>query len=137
MQRVQKAIELAVKYHNGQYRKEHTDTGCKLPFVVHPIVVMYKVFEWGTVSPVILAAAALHDIIEDTTITESELFDSVGKEVFDIVKELTFNFNSQQNSHNSEQKAEYISTFIDKRFDTLVIKCADRWHNVHDFLRVD
>ena len=55
-----KAIEFAVKAHGGMFRK-----GGSIPYIVHPLEVAASAVGF-TDDPEILAAAVLHDTVEDT-----------------------------------------------------------------------
>ena len=134
MDKVQAAIELAVKWHAGQYRKEHNTAGYKIPFIVHPIQVMKVVFNWGVGTDDNLAAAATHDILEDTDISEGELLDTIGEKSFLIVQELTFHEQAEDPTAKPEQKHKYLQSFATKSVNALVIKLADRACNVQDFI---
>ncbi|MGN1093879.1 MAG: HD domain-containing protein [Candidatus Neoclostridium sp.] len=69
---VDKAIVFAVNAHSGAVRK-----GTKLPYIVHPIEAC-AIAASITDDKEIIAAAVLHDIIEDTDITEEELAGQFG-----------------------------------------------------------
>lgn len=134
MERLQSAIELAVKWHAGQYRKEHKTAGYKIPFIVHPMQVMKVVFDWGAGTEENLAAAATHDILEDTDITNDELLAEIGVRSTQIVQELTFYEQVEDPTARPEQKHKYLQTFATKSVNALVIKLADRACNVQDFI---
>ena len=62
-QRWQRAAKLAAKYHQHQLRKDGAT-----PYICHPIRVALTVRqEFGEDDATLLAAALLHDVIEDTT----------------------------------------------------------------------
>jgi (p)ppGpp synthase/HD superfamily hydrolase len=121
------ALELAIKWHKNQVRKGERN-GYHLPFIVHPISVMKRVWEWGFATPITMDASATHDTKEDTDITWEELMGVIGEEAADIVFELTYTGNSP------EEKAEYLKSFRNKSLEALVIKLADRFQNVKDFM---
>ncbi len=81
---IQRALNTAVQYHNGQFRKDGYT-----PYIVHPIEVMRKVWKWGITNPTILSAALLHDTLEDTSLTQQELRDDFGNDVYILVNELS------------------------------------------------
>jgi hypothetical protein len=62
MATLEKAIELAVRYHAGQKDKEG------LPYITHPLRVMQRV--QGEAAQIV---AVLHDTVEDTELTEADL----------------------------------------------------------------
>jgi (p)ppGpp synthase/HD superfamily hydrolase len=134
MENVQKAIELAVKLHAGQFRKEHNTAGYRIPFIVHPMQVMKLVFDWGCGTPTNLVAAICHDVLEDTGITPEALKTAIGDEAYRIVDELTFHEQGVDPRDKQAQKAAYLKTFTHKSVNALVIKAADRYCNVHDFI---
>ncbi|KJH42736.1 HD domain protein [Dictyocaulus viviparus] len=81
-----KAADFAARRHRNQKRKDLAGT----PYINHPIGVAYiltneaKVFDAIT-----LAAAMLHDTVEDTKTTFVEINEQFGQEVHDIVRECT------------------------------------------------
>ncbi|KHJ94282.1 hypothetical protein OESDEN_05789 [Oesophagostomum dentatum] len=83
---VMKANDFAARRHRFQKRKDLQGT----PYINHPIGVAYiltneaEVYDAAT-----LAAALLHDTVEDTKTTLEEIKEQFGQEVHDIVKECT------------------------------------------------
>ncbi len=75
-----KAIKLAVDAHSGQTRK-----GTDIPYIVHPLETLTIV---GTMTndEHILAAAVLHDVVEDTDITIQNIKDTFGEKVAEYVE---------------------------------------------------
>lgn len=83
---VLKAIKFAAWKHKDQRRK---DAGAS-PYINHPIALASVLQEEGdVVDPVVLAAALLHDTIEDTETTHDELRGQFGDDIADIVLEVT------------------------------------------------
>ncbi len=74
-----KAIVFATEAHSGAFRK-----GGKTPYVVHPMEVA-AIASGMTDDLEVLAAAVLHDVIEDTPTTAEELENEFGKRVADLV----------------------------------------------------
>ena len=68
---INKAIDWAKKYHDGQFRKSGE------PFYTHPLQVAYMVSEYNLKTDVIVASI-LHDIVEDTEVTAGMLVDHFG-----------------------------------------------------------
>ena len=56
------AIDLATGLHAGQRRK-----GLGLPYIAHPCDVCSRLVRWGVKDEIVLAAAMLHDTLEDAT----------------------------------------------------------------------
>lgn len=80
---IKKAYEFANTAHHGQQRKYTRE-----PYIVHPLEVM-EIVQTVTDNEVMLAAALLHDVVEDTAFTLEEIYTEFGKEVADLVNELT------------------------------------------------
>ena len=135
MEKVQKAIELAVKYHAGQYRKEHVNIGSKVPFIVHPMQVMKLVYDWGAGTADNLAAAVCHDLLEDTKVSPEDLMSAVETKAFNLVSLLTNPEKPELSKvEKAKRKAEYLAGFAKLPVDALIIKLADRYCNVYDFI---
>jgi guanosine-3',5'-bis(diphosphate) 3'-pyrophosphohydrolase len=84
--KLERAILLATKFHDGQYR----DGEDGLPYITHPMEVMLNLRHVGGVADVdMLCAAILHDTLEETELTVSKLRKEVGKRVAELVIELT------------------------------------------------
>jgi guanosine-3',5'-bis(diphosphate) 3'-pyrophosphohydrolase len=80
-----KAASFAARYHQNQMRKDG-----KTPYIAHPFRVAMTVRDvFGVDDPVALAAALLHDVIEDTTADYDDLDREFGSEVARVVASLT------------------------------------------------
>src|SRR5687768_7134642 len=77
-----RALEFALTVHADQKRASGD------PYVIHPIAVAEIVAEWGLGSDVV-AAALLHDVIEDTPTTSKQLEHEFGPKITELVKGLT------------------------------------------------
>ena len=80
---VQRALEFATLAHGVQKRKY---TGA--PYIVHPIEVM-EIVKTVPHDDEMLAAALLHDVVEDTDVTIEEIVDAFGDDVASLVADLT------------------------------------------------
>jgi len=126
---VRTAIDLAHKLHAGQRRK-----GFGLPYIVHPCDVFVRLVKWGMEDDIMLSAAMLHDAIEDCPGTTAEkLAALVGWPVANLVEELTYD----GPLNNASAKARWLETFRDKSGNSLIVKLADRYCNVRDFMLTD
>lgn len=77
------AYALAEKYHAGQMYGDH-------PYMYHLNAVVDSIKKkWGDGNRALLAVAVLHDILEDTELTEEELKKAVGKDVTKFVVALS------------------------------------------------
>lgn len=76
-----RAISFAGRSHLGQMRKDG-----ETPYFAHPVRVMTILLtEFGVTDPEVLAAAALHDTIEDTTTDRDDLIERFGPRVAEYV----------------------------------------------------
>ncbi len=83
---VLKAATFAAHKHRDQRRKDAKAT----PYINHPLALAQALCEEGAVDdPIVLAAALLHDTIEDTETTYDELRGQFGARIADIVIEVT------------------------------------------------
>ena len=83
MELVSEAIAFAVKAHDGMRRKKS-----EAPYILHPMEAAVIV---GTISEDqnLIAAAALHDVVEDANITIDEIEEKFGKRVRELVESET------------------------------------------------
>jgi (p)ppGpp synthase/HD superfamily hydrolase len=119
---LERAIELAVSCHAGQYRK-HAIGGQRLPYIAHAIEVMRTVWGWGAAEPIIMTAAVLHDIFEESDVTMRQLEKEFGAEVAQLVRELT-------HDPQEGEKYEYLKRFSTASVPALAVKLADRYCNI-------
>lgn len=82
------AVKVAKDWHDGQLRKYSLT-----PYIEHPLSVMRMVSKFTSDSEV-LAAAVLHDVLEDTECGPEEIADLFGENVLRIVQELTDRYTS-------------------------------------------
>ncbi len=76
---IRKAADFAAKAHENVFRK-----GSSLPYIIHPREVA-AIAAVMTGDPEVIAAAYLHDVIEDAGVTYDELQERFGKRVADLV----------------------------------------------------
>ena len=83
---IEKALAFATEKHKNHTRADEE----KSPYIVHPIAVKHILSEVGGVEDVeVLAAALLHDTLEDTPTTREELIENFGKRVCSLVEEVS------------------------------------------------
>jgi guanosine-3',5'-bis(diphosphate) 3'-pyrophosphohydrolase len=81
-----KACQFASEKHKEQRRKNKLGT----PYINHPLEVANYISEVGKIYDVVpLVSAVLHDTVEDTDTTYEELVTVFGKEIADVVMEVT------------------------------------------------
>jgi guanosine-3',5'-bis(diphosphate) 3'-pyrophosphohydrolase len=79
---VERAFEFSESAHRGQFRKSGE------PFITHPLAVASILSEWRLDAEG-LAAALLHDVMEDTSVTRGEIETTFGRPVAAIVDGLS------------------------------------------------
>ncbi len=115
---VNAALEFAMEKHKGQFRKDE-----EAPYVIHPVrTCVMLASEMGVTSPEVLAAALLHDTMEDCSVREEKIRDTFGPKVASLVKELSENF------YTSEE--EHLAHLRDSSEDAKMLKVADRIDNL-------
>lgn len=122
---INKAFQYAYDGHNGQNRKSGE------PYITHPLHVAIYLCELNFDKETI-AAALLHDLIEDTEISYEDLKKEFGEEVADIVDGVT-KLDKIKYSSNEEAKADAIRKMViamSKDIRVLILKLADRLHNI-------
>jgi guanosine-3',5'-bis(diphosphate) 3'-pyrophosphohydrolase len=122
---LKKAYVFAARAHKGQVRRSGE------PYLSHPLEVA-KMLSDMKLDCVTLAAALLHDVLEDTDVTAKDLQKNFGKEIADLVEGVTKISMVQEVSPETRQ-AESIRKIILAMTDDLrviFIKLADRVHNL-------
>lgn len=121
-----KAANFAADKHRGQLRKEAESTA----YINHPLQVARILAEEGGVSdPEIIAAALLHDTIEDTETTQSELAAHFGVRVASMVAEVT---DDKSILDKDERKRMQVVNAPSKSPGAALVKLADKTSNVRD-----
>jgi len=124
-QLILKAAHFAAQKHRGQKRKDKDIS----PYINHPISVAKIISEIGNVEdPEVLAAALLHDTIEDTETTVDELIDNFGERVCSLVQEVT----DDKTLPKLERKQRQIDHAKEISGDAAIIKLGDKIANVTD-----
>lgn len=122
---VKKAFECCVKAHKGQKRYSHED------YYIHPYNVAKIIVSLGMDSQSI-AAALLHDVVEDTDVTVDEIKDNFGSDVALLVDGVTkigrLNFSTKEQQQAESLRKMLIAMGRDIR--VIIIKLADRLHNM-------
>jgi len=122
---IRKAFDLALDAHKDQRRK----TG--EPYIFHPIEVAKIVANEIGLGATSIAAALLHDVIEDSHYTYEDIEKGFGKKIADIVEGLTkiSNINHKKISIQTETYRKLLMTLAED-FRVILIKIADRLHNM-------
>jgi len=120
-----KALNLALKRHEGQNRKSGE------PYIIHPVAVADTLLNLG-IRYTAVAAALLHDVLEDTATSEKEIKEEFGEEILGLVKGVTKLSDYKFKSKQQEQAENFMRMFLAMSKDphVLIIKLADRLHNM-------
>lgn len=120
-----RAADFAARKHIAQRRKGAD----RRPYINHPVAVATLLAEVGGVTDArILAAALLHDTIEDTETSPAELASEFGTDISAMVLEVT----DDKNLPAAERKSLQIQHASSLSHAARLIKLADKTSNVHD-----
>ncbi|PWK83531.1 RelA/SpoT family protein [Fulvimonas soli] len=123
--RVLRAYEVGARAHEGQARKSGE------PYITHPVAVAGILAELGLDAETIIAAI-LHDTLEDTALSRTELASEFGETVAELVDGVTkldkMRFSSRQEADAESFRKMLLAMARDLR--VILIKLADRLHNM-------
>ena len=128
------AIEFAAQRHLGQFRKGERNT----PYINHPIEVVGLLVRYREHDAVLLKAAVLHDVIEDTAKTQDEIQalaqtieEKFGRAVLEVVREVS----DDKNLPFLERKRLQVKNTPDLSREAKKIKIADKICNISDMMK--
>ena len=122
---VEKAYELAKSAHGDQRRKSGE------PYIIHPLSVAIILAELEMDKETIIAGI-LHDVVEDTGVTDEQIEEEFGNEVASLVDGVTKLTQLNYSQDKIEVQAENLRKMfiaMAKDIRVVVIKLADRLHN--------
>ncbi|MCI9162386.1 MAG: bifunctional (p)ppGpp synthetase/guanosine-3',5'-bis(diphosphate) 3'-pyrophosphohydrolase [Lachnospiraceae bacterium] len=117
---IQEAARFATKAHEGMLRK-----GGKMPYIYHPLEVALLVSRM-TKDEEVIAAGYLHDVLEDTAVTEEELEQAFGRRVLELVKAET----EDKSLTWEERKAHTIRHLEEAPYEVKLLTLADKLSNI-------
>ncbi len=132
---IQKAYRIAYDAHKGQARKSGE------PYIIHPLCVAIILADLELDKETIVAGL-LHDVVEDTIMTDDEIKEEFGQDVALLVDGVTklekLNFhgehgNQDRDAEKLERQAENLRKMflaMAKDIRVILIKLADRLHNM-------
>ncbi len=130
MQDIEYAIEMATKAHKGQKRKSGA------AYITHPISVASILVDWGMDIDTVVAGI-LHDTVEDTPITLTDIENNFGYDVAFLVDGVTkisqARAGMQDLSNYLPQTTDNLSKLliaVGQDVRVIIIKLADRLHNL-------
>jgi GTP pyrophosphokinase len=123
---IRKAFDIAVDAHSKQRRK----TG--EPYIFHPIAVAKIVAKEIGLGAVSIAAALLHDVVEDTHYTLEDIQKQFGETIARIVDGLTkiSRLNKEQDASIQAENFRKMLLTLNDDVRVILIKIADRLHNM-------
>lgn len=128
---IERALRVAALAHQGQTRK-----ASDLPYFLHPAAVALILSRCGFESDEILAAAILHDVLEDTEWTPASLAEEFPLDVVRIVEGA-----SEQKADSTGEsrpwavrKAEHVEAIESAGFEVAAVVLADKLHNLTSML---
>lgn len=124
---IRQAADYAAKAHAGQTRR-----GSGTPYFSHVEAVAHRVQELcarGQADPAMVAAAYLHDTMEDCGTTHAELAENFGTDVADLVAELT---NDDAQKRRMGKEAYMVQKLSRLTPRALTIKLCDTLSNISD-----
>ncbi|MBL8517194.1 MAG: bifunctional (p)ppGpp synthetase/guanosine-3',5'-bis(diphosphate) 3'-pyrophosphohydrolase [Betaproteobacteria bacterium] len=125
IERVELAFSVAQSAHDGQFRKSGE------PYVTHPLAVARILAGWH-LDATALIAALLHDVVEDTPTTKTEIAKQFGKAVANLVDGVSkidkLQFETVEQAQAENFRKMLLAMARDVR--VILIKLADRLHNM-------
>jgi len=123
--RVREAYDAAEAAHKGQKRRSGE------PYITHPVAVA-DILADLRMDGATLAAAILHDVVEDTGVSGEQIAERFGSEIADIVDGVTkldqIQFKSRKEAQAESFRKMLLAMVRDIR--VIMVKLADRVHNM-------
>ncbi len=118
------AISFAARAHEGHLRKDG-----KTPYAAHPMRVMaILALEFGVTDREVLAAAVLHDVIEDTRSDHDDLSECFGRRVADYVAALS----KDKRLPEEVREREFLRQLVAAPLEVKLCKLGDEYDNLSD-----
>ncbi len=126
-----RAIVFAVKAHAGTERR-----GKGFPYIVHPLEAM-EIVSTITADQELLAAAVLHDTVEDTEVTEEQIRKEFGDRVASIVASESDTFEEGVKEEDSwhVRKQSAIERLASASMDAKIVALGDKLSNMRAIAR--
>jgi (p)ppGpp synthase/HD superfamily hydrolase len=123
---IERAASFAAEAHNGQVRKFGGGD-----YIIHPERVAGRVAELDGVTETMIIAAWLHDVVEDTPVTAETVASEFGREVAELVLELT-KVGEGEGLSRAEKHAANLEALAHISNPAKRIKMCDRIDNLND-----
>lgn len=122
---IDKAARIASEAHEGQRRVDGP------PYISHPATVALMLAKHGF-SDVVVAAALVHDVLEDTKYPAAQLEEELGEEVLKIVRAVS----EDKNLSWKERKVAYLKSLREGPEGARAVSVADKIHNLTSLLAI-
>jgi GTP pyrophosphokinase len=132
LSQIESAYHFSEAAHQGQFRRSGE------PYITHPLAVANILAQWH-LDPQALTAALLHDVMEDTAVTKTEISRNFGKPVAELVDGLSKLDKIEFETHEKAQAENFRKMLLAMARDVrvILIKLADRLHNMRTLDAVD
>jgi GTP pyrophosphokinase len=129
---LQSAYQFSEQAHEGQFRKSGE------PYISHPLAVANILAQWHLDTQA-LTAALLHDVMEDTAVTKTEISRTFGRPVAELVDGVSKLDKIEFESHAEAQAENFRKMLLAMARDVrvILIKLADRLHNMRTLEAVE
>ncbi len=124
MRLYEQALKVAAKAHKDQERKHDSS-----PYIVHPVMVA-RIVEKAGFGEIPVAAALVHDVLEDSDMTEALLREILGDGVVDIVAAVS----EDKMLEWEERKVQYVSQVVKAGESVWAVSVADKIHNADSLI---
>jgi GTP diphosphokinase / guanosine-3',5'-bis(diphosphate) 3'-diphosphatase len=121
-----KAIVFAAEKHKFQRRKGFS----RIPYINHPLKVAQILSDCGEEDEKLIIASILHDVIEDTDASLDDIIHNFGKEICDIILEVT----DDKKIPSSLRKKLQIKSAPGLSENAKKLKIADKICNIRDIV---
>lgn len=119
--RLRQALAFAQARHGAQQRR-----GSDTPYWLHLVRVALELARWGQATPVVVGAALLHDVVEDTPTTQAEVLEGFGRDIATLVEWMT----APAGRERAACAVYYDRLRREGPFQAHVLKLADRTDNL-------
>lgn len=123
---IDEAKQLAGKAHEGQVRKYSG-----MPYIIHPVEVATIVQTVEGHTDEMIAAALLHDVVEDCDVTFEQIAEEISPEVAELVRGLT-EVSKPEDGNRAVRKAKDRDFLAQQNAEVQTIKYADIISNTQD-----
>lgn len=130
---IPRAFSFAFRAHQDSVRK-----GSKIPYITHPLDVASILLRYN-VSENLIAAALLHDVVEDEGVSYEELEASFGEKIKNLVKAVSepldlIHSDPDKTKSWRKRKEHTLNSLKNANYETKILSCADKLANIIDMI---